>query len=91
MKPKAHKSSAPSPKNLSDKAIGAQVDSFPIVAIGASAGGLEAYTEFLHALPVDTGMAFVLVQHLDPSHPSMLTEIIAKITGMPVEEVKSGD
>ena len=90
MKPKAHKSSAPSPKNLSDKAIGAQVDSFPIVAIGASAGGLEAYTEFLHALPVDTGMAFVLVQHLDPSHPSMLTEIIAKITGMPVEEVKSG-
>jgi two-component system CheB/CheR fusion protein len=65
-------------------------DSFPIVAIGASAGGLEAYREFFHALPSDTGMAFVLIQHLDPNHESMLTEIIAKTTRMPVEEVKSG-
>ena len=63
---------------------------FPIVAIGASAGGLEAYKEFFHALPSDTGLAFVLVQHLDPSHHSMLTEIIAKATAMPVEEVKAG-
>jgi two-component system CheB/CheR fusion protein len=63
---------------------------FPVVAIGASAGGLEAYKEFFHALPADTGMAFVLVQHLDPSHHSMLTEIIAKGTKMPVEEVRSG-
>jgi hypothetical protein len=46
--------------------------SFPVVAIGASAGGLEAYKELLHALPSDTGMAFVLIQHLDPSHASML-------------------
>jgi hypothetical protein len=61
---------------------------FPIVAIGASAGGLEAYTEFFHALPADTGMAFVLVQHLDPSHHSMLPEILAKTTRMAVEEVK---
>jgi two-component system CheB/CheR fusion protein len=60
------------------------------VAIGASAGGLEAYKEFFHALPPDTEMAFVLVQHLDPSHESMLTEIIAKATRMPVEEVKAG-
>jgi two-component system, chemotaxis family, CheB/CheR fusion protein len=64
--------------------------SFPVVAIGASAGGLEAYKEFFLALPSDTGMAFVLIQHLDPSHESMLTEIIAKTTRMPVEEVKSG-
>jgi two-component system CheB/CheR fusion protein len=64
--------------------------SFPIVAIGASAGGLEAYKEFFLALPLDTGMAFVLIQHLDPSHESMLTEIIAKTTKIPVEEVKSG-
>jgi len=61
---------------------------FPVVAIGASAGGLEAYTEFFHALPTDTGMAFVLVQHLDPSHRSMLAEILGKATRMPVEEVK---
>lgn len=60
-----------------------------MVAIGASAGGLEAYKEFFHALPADTGMAFVLVQHLDPSHESMLTEIIAKATAMPVEEVSA--
>jgi len=64
--------------------------SFPIVAIGASAGGLEAYKELFLALPLDTGMAFVVIQHLDPSHKSMLTEIISKTTRMPVEEVKSG-
>ena len=64
--------------------------SFPIVAIGASAGGLEAYKEFFLALPPVMGMAFVLIQHLDPSHESMLTEIIAKTTTMPVDEVKSG-
>lgn len=64
--------------------------SFPVVAIGASAGGLEAYKEFFLALPVDTGMAFVMIQHLDPSHKSMLTEIISKATRMPVEEVSSG-
>ncbi|HEX5234333.1 MAG TPA: chemotaxis protein CheB [Silvibacterium sp.] len=64
--------------------------SFPVVAIGASAGGLEAYKEFFHALPTDSGMAFVLIQHLDPNHESMLTEIISKTTRMPVEEVRSG-
>ncbi len=63
---------------------------FPVVAVGASAGGLEAYTDFFHALSVDTGMAFVLVQHLDPMHHSLLAEIISKATRMPVEEVKSG-
>ena len=67
-----------------------QNGTFPVVAIGAWAGGLEAYTEFFHALPADLGMAFVVVQHLDPSHHSMLTENLAKTTRMPVEEVKSG-
>ena len=60
---------------------------FPIVGIGASAGGLEAFTQVLHALPRDTGMAFVLVQHLAPSHASMLTEILSRATAMPVTEV----
>ena len=46
------------------------VVSFPIVGIGASAGGLEAFTQLLKALPLDTGMGFVLVQHLDPDHES---------------------
>ena len=60
---------------------------FPIVGIGASAGGLEAFTELLKHLPLDTGMGFVLVQHLDPVHPSSLTELLAKTTKLPVREV----
>src|SRR5881227_3956024 len=48
---------------------------FPIVGIGASAGGLEAFSDLLHHLPEKTGMAFVLVQHLDPTHGSVLPEI----------------
>ncbi|MBF0571795.1 MAG: PAS domain S-box protein [Candidatus Omnitrophica bacterium] len=62
---------------------------FPIVAIGASAGGLEAFSELLKNLPPDTGMAFVLVCHLAPMHKSMLTEIITRITRMPTQEVKN--
>ena len=62
-------------------------DSFPIVGIGASAGGLEAFTLLLHELPADTGMGFVLVQHLDPVHESALSKLLAKATAMPVREV----
>ncbi len=62
--------------------------SFPIVGIGASAGGLEAFTQLLKALPADTGMAFVLVQHLAPSHISALAEILSRATRMPVMEVQ---
>ncbi len=58
--------------------------------MGASAGGLEAYTELFRALPAETGMAFVVVQHLDPNHQSMLSELIAKAAKLPVEEVKEG-
>jgi len=63
---------------------------FPIVGIGASAGGLEAFSELLHNLPEKTGMAFVLVQHLDPKHESALPEILGRTTKLPVEEVKDG-
>lgn len=62
-------------------------NSFPIVGIGASAGGLEAFTELLKHLPIDTGMGFVLVQHLDPVHESALTKILSKATSMPVRDV----
>ena len=58
-----------------------------IVGVGASAGGLEAFTQLLKALPVDTGMGFVLVQHLDPKHESALTQILERTTAMPVREV----
>ncbi|MEO5618362.1 MAG: chemotaxis protein CheB [Candidatus Eisenbacteria bacterium] len=60
---------------------------FPVVGVGASAGGLEAFTQLLGALPADTGMAFVLVQHLAPTHPSALAEILSRATKMPVTEV----
>ena len=58
-----------------------------IVGIGASAGGLEAFTELISHLPDDTGMAFVLIQHLDPKHDSHLTELLSKESRMPVAEV----
>jgi two-component system CheB/CheR fusion protein len=61
--------------------------SFPIVGVGASAGGLEAFTQLLKALPADTGMAFVLVQHLAPTHASALAEILSRATKMPVTEI----
>jgi two-component system CheB/CheR fusion protein len=63
---------------------------FPIVGIGASAGGLEAFTKLLSNLPIDTGMAFVLLQHLDPNHDSMSAEILSRVTKMPVNEVVDG-
>jgi two-component system CheB/CheR fusion protein len=64
--------------------------SFSIVGVGASAGGLEAFKQFLSALSMDTGMAFVLVQHLDPRHDSMSADILSRVTRMPVIEVKDG-
>ena len=57
-----------------------------IVGIGASAGGLEAFEQFFRHVPADSGMAFVLVQHLDPGHASLLAEILQRITTMPVVE-----
>jgi two-component system CheB/CheR fusion protein len=67
-----------------------ETGSFPIVGIGASAGGLDAFTELLSYLPDNTGMAFVLIQHLDPKHDSHLTQLLAKVSTMPIAEV-AGD
>ncbi len=61
---------------------------FPIVAVGASAGGIEALTELLRALPADTGMALVVIQHLSPTYESRLPEILGRATQLPVSEVK---
>ncbi len=65
-------------------------ESFPIVGIGASAGGLEAVTELLSSVPAENGMAFLLAQHLDPHHASMLVEILGKKTAMVVVEATEG-
>lgn len=61
-----------------------------VVGIGASAGGLEAFLDLVSAVPADTGLAFVLVQHLHPHHSSMLVDILAGNTIMPVQEVTDG-
>jgi two-component system, chemotaxis family, CheB/CheR fusion protein len=62
---------------------------FPVVGIGASAGGLEPLIELLNGLKTDTGMAFVVVQHLDPHTKSILPQILAKATPMPVEQIQN--
>ncbi len=59
---------------------------FPIVGLGASAGGLEAFEQFFRSVPPESGLAYVLVQHLDPEHVSLLTEILQRTTTMPVVE-----
>lgn len=62
--------------------------SIRIVGIGASAGGLEAFTSLLRHLPEKANVAYVLVQHLDPTHRSLLSEILAKTTSLPVTEIE---
>jgi two-component system CheB/CheR fusion protein len=65
-------------------------DDFLIAAIGASAGGMEAFGELMRNLPSDTGMAFILIQHLDPKHESMLAELVGKYTDMIVQQITDG-
>ena len=60
---------------------------FPVVGVGASAGGLAAFRELLGAIPEESGMAWVLVQHLDPNHESMLPELLQRVTKVPVLEI----
>ena len=61
---------------------------FPVVGIGASAGGLEAFTQLLRGLPAVTGMAYVVIQHLDPTRASLLPSLLAHIAPMPVHEAQ---
>ena len=63
---------------------------FPVVGIGASAGGLEAFSRLFERLPATTGMAFVVVQHLDPTHESALVDLLSRSTAMPVAEAADG-
>lgn len=67
-----------------------ETSAFPIVGIGASAGGLKAVTTFLAAVPADVGMAFVVIQHLDPSHESHLVQLLAKRSRLPITEAADG-
>src|SRR5438105_1927280 len=73
-----------------DTAIVSRTACCPIVGVGASAGGLEAFQNFLAAAPPDGGLAYVLIQHLDPNHESMLAELLGRRTSMPVRQVSDG-
>ena len=82
MNPETNPPPAPSEKAGHNK--------FPIVGVGASAGGLESFTQLLESLPAKTGMAFVLVQHLDPNYKSILSELLARKTIIPLKEAQNG-
>jgi two-component system, chemotaxis family, CheB/CheR fusion protein len=73
---------------LKEKSSDSDSSLFPIVGIGASAGGLEAIEQFLGNVPENSGMAYVVVQHLDPTHKGMLPELLQRISKMQVFQVK---
>jgi two-component system, chemotaxis family, CheB/CheR fusion protein len=76
------------PITLDEKSSGQDHELFPIVGIGASAGGLEAIKQFLSNVQENSGMAYVVVQHLDPTHKGMLPELLQRISKMEVLQVK---
>ena len=79
----------PAPARADKAAVPMPSRKFPIVAIGASAGGLEALAQFLGHVPVGCGMAFVIIQHLDPDHKGMMPELLQRTTLMPVVQAKN--
>jgi two-component system CheB/CheR fusion protein len=76
------------PKSAQPKKLASSKSTFPIVGIGASAGGLEALELFLAHVPKNSGMAFVIIQHLDPTHKGMLAELLQRKTSMKVFQAK---
>lgn len=78
-------------KNKTVRPRSAQIEiGFPIVGMGASAGGLEAFEAFFKSMPLNSGMAFILISHLDPTHVSILPELIQKKTEMKITPIKDG-
>jgi len=65
-------------------------EQFPVAGVGASAGGLEAFMQLMHAMSPDAGIAIVFIQHLERTHESQLTEILGKSTSMPVTQASDG-
>jgi two-component system, chemotaxis family, CheB/CheR fusion protein len=87
-KPAKQTNAAADPKEPTTKPKVTNV--FPIVGLGASAGGLEALETFLSHMPPDSGMGFVIIQHLSPRHKSIMGSLLAKDTQMKVLEIKDG-
>lgn len=86
-KPAAEAPKKPRKKASATPAVPGPSKHLPVVGIGASAGGLEAFEQFFTSMPSDSGIAFVLIQHLDPTHKSILSELIKRYTAMHVTEV----
>lgn len=86
------KAETSAPENSTDLDAANQSDSLttPLIGIGASAGGIEALSEFFDTMPPDSGLAFIVVLHLDPTQQSHLASILAQHTAMPVVEIKDG-
>ena len=80
--------SPPDGEAIESTASGDATERFPIVGIGASAGGLEALEQFLRHMPENTGMALVIVQHLDPNYKGAMVTLLQRATRMPVAQVK---
>src|SRR5262245_31870286 len=76
------------PKGAAPKQSGKRP--IPVVGLGASAGGLEAFEQFFSRMPAGSGMAFVLVAHLDPTHVSTLPELLSRSTKMKVLQAENG-
>ncbi|HVN65122.1 MAG TPA: CheR family methyltransferase [Methanomicrobiales archaeon] len=72
------------------KTEAAKRKAFPIVGMGGSAGGLEAFEQFFSRMPSDTGMAFVIIVHLDPNYKGVMPELVQRVTRMPVLQAKDG-
>ncbi len=85
---KTRKKESASVDSPEDKPEAQEVKGFPVVGIGASAGGLEAMEQFFSNMPVNSEMAFVVIQHLSPDHKALLSEILQRATEMPVMTVK---
>ena len=90
IKTQARSRAAPTQKKIKKTQPPLLSTAFPIVGIGASAGGLEAFMELFRNLPSDTGLAYILIQHLSPHHLSMLSSIVQKTTRMQVQEIIDG-
>ncbi len=82
----------PRPNRLAATTRGtpAPLTNFPVVALGASAGGLDAFRKLFDALPADGGMAFILIQHLDPTHASMMVDLLAGHTETKMQQAADG-
>lgn len=72
--------------SLSDPRFSQRSGATRIVGIGASAGGLDALEQFLAPVPLGSGLAYIVVQHLDPTHKALLTELLQRVTLLPVHE-----